>query len=112
MQRFVQTALQLEPYCDTVPGVACSATLESSIEHHPHFADAFELYPLHSKLAVLGEGVGSFGKDSNAAPIAAANLQYSGKAPGTDTTVAVTADPDGYTTVLVEYSDFAKELHL
>jgi hypothetical protein len=35
---------------------------------------------------------------------------YAGKAPGTDTSVAVVADPDGYTVVLVEYDDFAREL--
>ena len=38
------------------------------------------------------------------------NARYAGKAPGTDTSVAVTSDADGYTYVFVEYNDFTKEL--
>ncbi|KAG5176356.1 hypothetical protein JKP88DRAFT_265399 [Tribonema minus] len=56
----------------------------------------------YSKLAVLATDVEDEGKRVGA--------MYAGKAPGTSTSVAVVADPDGYTTVLVEYDDFAREL--
>lgn len=55
-----------------------------------------------SKLALLGSNVEQLGADINA--------KYAGKAPGTDTSVAVTSDADGYTYVFVEYIDFTKEL--
>jgi hypothetical protein len=57
---------------------------------------------VYDKLAILGTDVEAYGTQIEA--------KYSGKAPGTSTSVAVTSDPDGYTAVLVEYDDFKKEL--
>lgn len=88
---------------------------------------------INSKLAILGTDVEQYGNtlmnaagDADAAKASDSskknnsnvnknldvnvNVKYNGKAPGTDTSVCVITDPDGYTNVLVEYKDFNNEV--